>query len=238
MTKEKKQKTQLMKILTIFIVTIIILSLFFGLYVVGLLGKIEAGSLIPTGNVDIFDVKLNCECAKCPTCVCPNVPVVRPPKPDDTHEETSSFIDDGKLTVFDKDDVVFTASEPAKLRIFENTAYSLEDKIAPGVSNLYQFIIRNANDFNIKYSIEMVETNSSNINMKYRLKKDNVYVSGSDNVWVNASELNVNGVQLATKSMSVYSLEWKWFDSENDTSIGKEVTNYSLGINVIATELD
>ena len=75
-------------------------------------------------------------------------------------------------------------SKKTTLDIFNSSTYYVADnKIAPASENSYQFVIRNNNDFNIEYDLDMIEENKYNINMKYRLKLNGVYVAGSDEEW-------------------------------------------------------
>lgn len=120
----------------------------------------------------------------------------------------------------------------APLKIFEHKSYYVKnDVIAPGTENTYQFIIRNNNAFAIIYDLEINETNIYNINMKFRLKQNGEYILGNEKEWVTAEQLKQNEIILAHNSFNVYTLEWKWFEGENDTQIGKNIeSNYKLDI--------
>lgn len=123
--------------------------------------------------------------------------------------------------------------DAAPLKIFEHKSYQVKnDVIAPGTENTYQFIIRNNNEFAIIYDLEIDETNIYEINMKFRLKQNGEYILGSDNEWVTAEDLKQSEVILAHESYNVYTLDWKWFESKNDTIIGENIeSNYKLDIN-------
>lgn len=123
--------------------------------------------------------------------------------------------------------------DAAPLKIFEHKSYHVKnDVIAPGTENTYQFIIRNNNEFAIIYDLEIDETNIYEINMKFRLKQNGEYILGSDNEWVTAEDLKQSEVILAHESYNVYTLDWKWFESKNDTIIGENIeSNYKLDIN-------
>lgn len=126
--------------------------------------------------------------------------------------------------------------DAAPLKIFEHKSYQVKnDVIAPGTENTYQFIIRNNNEFAIIYDLEIDETNIYEINMKFRLKQNGEYILGSDNEWVTAEDLKQSEVILAHESYNVYTLDWKWFESKNDTKIGEDIeSNYKLDINFIS----
>lgn len=122
--------------------------------------------------------------------------------------------------------------DAAPLKIFEHKSdYVKNDVIAPGTENTYQFIIRNNNEFAIIYDFAINEINTYNINMKFRIKQNGEYILGDDKEWVTAEQLKQNGIILAHNSFNVYTLEWKWFESENDTQIGKNIeSDYKLDI--------
>ena len=125
--------------------------------------------------------------------------------------------------------------------IFENRYYD-NKKIAPGVSGTYEFDVINNMNSNVEYKINTSNTNSSNINLKYRLKRDNEYVIGNESTWVSISGLNLTNVLLNSKSTHSYILEWKWPYEDGidniDTQIGKDGNSkYELNISVYAEEV-
>lgn len=140
-----------------------------------------------------------------------------------------------EILVYDEEHTEY--SKDTELNIFKQTAYHVaEGKIAPTEENSYQFVIRNNNDFNIKYSLEMFETNKYNINMKYRLKLNGNYVIGNDNEYVSAEQLDRYDIGLASNTYDVYTLDWKWIESSNDTHVGTTVdANYKLNLKISAT---
>lgn len=220
-------------IITVIICIIIFLIILFLL--VGKFGVIEVKK--PTGYVDIFDINFvfSCNCnyggnaSKCSCsadCSCKGVVLG---VSDILQDETNSngFIVEDKEVSYEKD---------TPLNIFSHQSYyTVNDVIAPESENSYQFIVRNNNDFGIVYDFEMKETNEFNINMKYRLKLNGKYVLGDDKTWVIAKELLQSNVVLANNSYNVYTLDWKWFESDNDTEIGTNIeANYKLNINFYA----
>lgn len=156
----------------------------------------------PTGNVDIYDI---------------------------TIIENNNKENENQVIVYDENKQKI---DTAPLKIFEHKSYHVKnDVIAPGTENTYQFIIRNNNEFAIIYDLNIVETNEYEINMKFRLKQNGEYILGNDKEWVTAEELKQSEVILAHESYNVYTLDWKWFESENDTKIGENIeSNYKLNI--------
>ena len=141
--------------------------------------------------------------------------------------------------VDDKESLIVDWLNEKKADIFSNS-YFENSKIAPGVSSDYYFIVKNDRKENIIYDINFTEKNDSNIPIKYRFKKNNGYVVGSDTAWVNASNLNINNVLINSKENDSYILEWKWdyytdnLNDATDTTIGKNIPDYKLTINVKA----
>ena len=125
--------------------------------------------------------------------------------------------------------------------IFENKYFD-NKKIAPGVSGTYEFDVINNRKSKVKYKINTSNTNNSNINLQYRLKRDNEYVIGNESTWVKINNLSLNDVLLNSKSTHSYILEWKWPYEDGidniDTQIGKDGNSkYELNISVYAEEV-
>ena len=123
------------------------------------------------------------------------------------------------------------------LAIFENAAFEYKDKIAPGVSNTYNFVVHNSSEMNLKYYIEMYEESEYDVNMKYRLKKANQYVIGDDSTWVTADQLKTEFSNIGISTSDSYSLDWKWEYEDGvddkDTLAGEKMTSdYKLNIRV------
>lgn len=208
---EKNKSWKLSIFIILFLIIILLIIMYFCNY-----GKIDV--LVPTGNIDIFEIILDKEC-----------------NDENCDDPVFKGDNDNGLQVYDETGY-FTSQK--ELNIFSNPAFEMKSIIAPGSSNAYQFVIRNDNDFDIQYNIKMVETNPHNVNMKYRLKQEGKYIIGNADTWVSADELNLYSVKLASKDNIPYLLEWKWFESGRDTKIGKiDNANYKLSIHVVATQV-
>ena len=117
------------------------------------------------------------------------------------------------------------------LNIFNNSI-AANNKIAPEASNTYRFTINNNTKFDVKYNISFVETNTYNINMKYKLRKNNTYVIDE---YVSINDIVIDEQLLESGHNDAFYLEWKWISSENDTEIGTNPSsNYTLKIEVEA----
>ena len=117
-----------------------------------------------------------------------------------------------------------------KLDIFSNSVF--KNKIAPGVSDTYNFKVQNKTNKDIKYFIMMNGISNYYINLKYRLKKNDIYIVGDNFNWVTEQELNTSYNKLHHGKSDNYSLEWKWFDNdETDNFAGKGYdSDYLLNI--------
>lgn len=126
-----------------------------------------------------------------------------------------------------------TWSQKTNIKIFN------VDKIAPGDSGSYDFMINNNTNKNVKYNVTFDEENEYNINLRYKLKRNNEYIAGSSSEWVKFTDLNVINKILNNKNNDTYTLEWKWVDAENDTTVGRTPgAYYKLNIHISALETD
>lgn len=156
----------------------------------------------PTGNKDIFNIDCNC-------------------KDSDVFSKTDFY-------VYDKE---ISWQQNSPLRIFSNPAYEFKSIIAPGSSNAYAFTVNNNNKFKINYAFSFQEKNDHHINMKYRLKKNNKYLTKG---YVTYENLNLADLKLEALSHDDYILEWKWFDAQNDTEVSFAEASYELKITLKA----
>ena len=132
-------------------------------------------------------------------------------------------------------------SELKELDIFNQKRYShvVEEKIAPGVQDVYAYTVENNGDYKMSYNMVFSDENPYNINMIYKLKINGVYVAGNENTWVKINELNRTNLIINPNTTDLFVLEWRWEDAENDTEIGiTDGANYKLSINVTATQVE
>lgn len=120
-----------------------------------------------------------------------------------------------------------------ELRIFNNPVYNMAPKIAPGDSNIYQFVVRDNTAYNVRYSIKFIEENDSNLNIKYRLRKGDTYIAGN-NGYVDYNQLDQNEINLNSGEKDTYYLEWKWIGTDNDNNVAGIQAAYSLSIEIEA----
>ena len=115
------------------------------------------------------------------------------------------------------------------LNIFNNKYFN-SNKIAPGVSSIYKFRVNNESNIDTKYYIKMTEISEYNINLKYRLKRNGLYIIGDVNNYVNAEELETTYYELNQNKFDDYELDWKWFDDDLDNLAGSKALEYNLNI--------
>lgn len=126
-----------------------------------------------------------------------------------------------------------TWGQETELKIFN------VDKIVPGDSGSYDFLINNNTSKNVKYTIILNETNEYNVNMLYKLKRNGEYIAGSSFEWVRYSNLNLGEKVLNSRKNDSYTIEWKWVDSDNDTQVGRtKNARYKIDISIKALETD
>lgn len=204
------------KALNLFFCILLIFLIYLLIHQFGLIN--DKKNKVPTGNVDIIDIDGD------------NIT-------NDINENPNNNIDKNKL---DNNFIVkdnYTIWSNKRLRIFSNQAYEYVSKIAPGVSNSYDFVIKNNNDFPVLVDISMKEVNPYSINMEYKLRSENSFLAGSSFKYVSVKKLSQKNIYLKAHSSKLYSLDWKWIDSDNDTEIGEAVNaNYKLLVYVGANQ--
>ena len=151
---------------------------------------------------------------------------------DNTDDDDETVYD--MLEVYDDEFDTIKWNGSTKLNIFENST-AANNKIAPESKGTYEFDVRNSTDYKLKYDLSFVETNTSNINIKYKLKKNGTYINSD---YVTYNELALTGQMVNVGVKDVYELEWKWFSSDNDTNIGTNGASYTLKINISAEGIE
>lgn len=135
-----------------------------------------------------------------------------------------------------KDDIDIDKNE--SLGIFKNQKFDGEEKIAPNSTGTYQFCLKNESNNDIIYHIKFIEEASNFVNMKYKLKIDNIYIRGNEHEYVGIEELDIENVKVLKDSNNIYTIEWFWEDSdEADTFVGskKDLQYYTLKLEINAS---
>ena len=115
-----------------------------------------------------------------------------------------------------------------QLNIFNNKDFNNEKIIAPHSKGTYQFYLQNKTNTDIIYNIKFSDEMQNFINMKYRLKLNNIYIKGNSENYVSLDELELSNIIILKDSTNIYTLEWYWDDNDKlDTFVGsREEDNY------------
>jgi hypothetical protein len=138
-------------------------------------------------------------------------------------------------------DLTLELGKNVELNIFNNSKFNGEKIIAPHSMGIYQFYVKNEMDNNITYNIRILDGMSNFVNMKYKLKLNNVYICGTKDKYVSIEELNLDDIILTNNSTSLYTLEWYWEDDDQkDTYVGglKSDEYYTLRLNIQLSKID
>ena len=226
MKEENKGKLYWIVIAVLIIIIIILLFL----------SRCGREELTPTGNVDVFNIDFNCECddgGKCENDTDKDTGK-KDNKKNSNYPSWDDYIDHELNTIY-VDDEEGNYVYHNKLRIFENPYFEFTNKIAPGVSNSYSFVVHNGSKIDIKYYVEMYKECNYDLDLKYRLKRNGKYVIGNEDKWVSPEELKTAFKNLNSGKDDRYTLDWKW-DYESgkddvDTYIGENMEDvYKLNV--------
>lgn len=137
--------------------------------------------------------------------------------------------------VIKQDDLQITTN--TQLNIFSNEKFSGQKVIAPMSKGTFNFVVRNDTNEDVVYHVKFVDEMNNFVNMKYRLKLDNIYIRGNQDKYIEIKELDVEDVILPKDSVSIYTLEWYWeSDDEKDTYAGtqKDDQYYTLNLYIFS----
>ena len=88
----------------------------------------------------------------------------------------------------------------------------------------------------MKFSDEMKKF----VNMKYKLKIDNVYIRGDLENYTTIDNLELDEIVVLKDSTNIFTLEWYWEDDDSlDTGVGseKDTQYYKLNLQIQPIEL-
>ena len=241
MDRSYSEKDIIIKILLIIVIIILIL------HNCSLINTVKKNNKkqVPTKNIDIFEIdckKDTCESNNNNHMINPNTSSNDTSKPvsivvdnknnnDSLNSDNDENEKDKSLIIKDKN-IIWSSTN--KLKIFTSKINN-GDKIAPEDSNEYEFIIKNNTDYTINYSITFVEINNHNINIKYKLKKNNEYIVSD---YSDYSNLNIDSIIIKPNSSDTYYLDWKWIGSSNDNNKAGISDAYNLSIKIEAESID
>lgn len=132
-------------------------------------------------------------------------------------------------------------NELKELDIFNNKYFEDKSIIAPGVEGDYSFTVENESESKFNYDITFTEENPYNVNMVFKVKVNGEYVLGNADNWVKGADLFRKDLFLNARSNDVYTIEWRWEDTDYDTEIGvlggPDGAYYKMYINVVAEQI-
>ena len=186
---------------TIVILILIVLNFLLLYLLKNDIGKIEYQT--PTGNIDVFHIDCDCKDTEKTETVFGDNSV------GEKLESNPIYNEDGSILINDENG---NWNYQNKLKIFENPAFEMKELIAPGSTNVYQFVIYNNADNKMEYAFKMSEINDNRINMKYRLKLNGEYIIGNDKTWVTAEKLHKEGLFDPIHKKGLINTLWSSFD--------------------------
>ena len=125
-----------------------------------------------------------------------------------------------------------------ELDIFKNSFYNNRAIIAPGVHGTYSFTVENESDVDFIYDIFFTEQNIHNVNMIYKIKLNGQYIVGSKDEWIKHQNFSKLKLPIGAGATDIYTIEWKWEDTDYDTQIGENYgAYYKMNIHVDAEQV-
>lgn len=121
-----------------------------------------------------------------------------------------------------------------------------DDKVLPGSSGEYEFVIRNPYEVALDYSFSLTPKYEGNVKIEdigyfpltFRLRMNNALVE-TDN-WLTVDQLSYTELSMMPNSDQSFTLEWRWaFDGENDyedSIFGADGGKISIVLNLTAQQ--
>lgn len=145
------------------------------------------------------------------------------------------------LVLIDDETVMLHDAKLVQLNIFD--AGHRDGVVDPYSSGEYVFYVKNITQHSVRFTLTVTDENVAQVPIVYRLKDAaGNYISGSEDEWVTASELqNIDGL-VSPEDQTKFFLDWKWetHTDETDTFLGtktKEGSRYILNFYVQATDI-
>ena len=136
-----------------------------------------------------------------------------------------------------QDDIDVT--KETQLNIFNNEKFNGEKIIDPGSKGEVQICIRNKSNYDVSYDFNFTDEMQYHVNMKYKLKLDNVYIKGNKEEYKKLEDIKLKEVIVPKDSANIYTLEWYWEDDDkNDTIVGSQQDKqyYKLNLEINARQ--
>ena len=148
-------------------------------------------------------------------------------------DPNSSF---GMINVYQRD---INIVKDTQIDIFRNEKYKGEKMIAPRSKGSAKFGIKNMANGDLTYDIDFSDESQYSVNMKYKLKMDNIYIVGDKDHYVSIDQMKVNDIAVINGSNNIFTIEWYWEDDDpRDVIVGMAEARqyYTLNLGITARE--
>ena len=102
-----------------------------------------------------------------------------------------------------------------------------------------KFGVKNVTNGDIIYDVGFTDQSNYLVNMKYKLKIDNIYIVGDENHYVSLDQMKVNDITVVNGSNNIFTIEWYWEDDDpRDVIVGmaEPTQYYTLNLAINARE--
>lgn len=142
----------------------------------------------------------------------------------------------GMINVYQKD---INVIKNTPIDIFNNEKYDGRKIIAPRSKGSAKFGVKNVSNGDIIYDVGFTDQSNYLVNMKYKLKIDNIYIVGDKDHYVTLDQMKVNDITVINGSNNVFTIEWYWEDDDpRDVIVGmaEPTQYYTLNLAITARE--
>ena len=142
----------------------------------------------------------------------------------------------GMINVYQND---INVSKNTPIDIFKNEKYDGQKIVAPRSKGSAKFGVKNVTNGDIIYDVGFTDQSNYLVNMKYKLKIDNIYIVGDENHYVSLDQMKVNDITVVNGSNNIFTIEWYWEDDDpRDVIVGmaEPTQYYTLNLVINARE--
>ena len=151
-----------------------------------------------------------------------------------TNIDSNQFV--GMINVYQKD---INVTKDTPIDIFNNEKYEGKKIIAPRSKGNAKFGVKNVSNRDVIYDIKFSDLSAYLVNMKYKLKIDNIYIVGDENHYATIDQMQVKDITVIDGSNNIFTIEWYWEDDDaRDVIVGmaEGTQYYTLNLAIDARE--
>lgn len=151
-----------------------------------------------------------------------------------TNIDSNQFV--GMINVYQKD---INVTKDTPIDIFNNEKYEGKKIIAPRSKGSAKFGVKNVSNRDVIYDIKFSDLSAYLVNMKYKLKIDNIYIVGDENHYATIDQMQVKDITVIDGSNNIFTIEWYWEDDDaRDVIVGmaEGTQYYTLNLAIDARE--